>query len=182
MFYLLVDDRSETGLALDDAVWNAHLAAKGGQVNNQLNGVNIVGNNNQTGFLVLDQTNNMVETVFDNIGLLGNILLLLSVLDGLGLFEETLLLLSLSLRAVLVEQAEDLGSQVLVGGVLELSKSRRHLEAHVKNLLLALKTNILRPLHETREVALGLDVLTDTEVARPLLDEGVLNRGRLDLK
>ena len=36
---LLVDDRAETGLALDDDVGNTHLAAKSGKEDNELNGV-----------------------------------------------------------------------------------------------------------------------------------------------
>jgi hypothetical protein len=116
----------------------------------------------------------VVETVLDDVGLLGHILLLLSLLDGLSLLDQTLLLLGLGLRAVLVEETEDLGGEVLVGGVLELSNRRGNLQAHVEDLLLALKTDILGPLDETREVALGLDVLADTEVTGALLEERVL--------
>jgi hypothetical protein len=39
---------------------------------------------------------------------------------------------------------------------------------------LALETDILGPLHHTREVSAGLDVLTDAKVTAALLDEGVL--------
>ena len=172
---LLVNHSSKTSLALDDDVGDTHLAAEGGEEDNQLNGVNIVGDEDEGSLLVLDQTNNVVETVLDGVGLLGDILLLLSVVDGLGLLDETLLLLGLGLRAVLVEEAEKLGGEVLVGGVLELGERRGDLQAHVEDLLLALKTDILGPLDETRQVALGLDVLTDTEVASALLDERVLS-------
>lgn len=41
--YLLVDNRAESGLALYNGVWDTHLATKGGKEDNQLNGVNIVG-------------------------------------------------------------------------------------------------------------------------------------------
>jgi len=44
----------------------------------------------------------------------------------------------------------------------------------VKDLLLTLKADILGPFDESGEVALGLDVLADTEVPGPLLDERVL--------
>lgn len=169
-----MNDCSKTGLALDDAVRHTHLATKSGQEDHQLNGINVVGDEDQRRLLVLDQTDNVVETVLDSVGLLGHILLLLSVLNGLSLLGETLLLLLLGLRAVLVQQAEGLGGQVLVGSVRELSDRRRNLQTHVKDLLLALKTDILGPLHETREVALGLNILTDTEVTGTLLDEWVL--------
>lgn len=106
---------------------------------------------------------------------------------------ETLLLLSLGLRSVLVEKLERLGGGVSVEGVGELGDGRRHLEAQVQDLLLALKTDILWPpindflayatqhpqfvgdlLHHARQVALGLDILTNAEVSGSLLEEGVL--------
>ena len=87
-------------------------------------------------------------------------LLLLS--GGLSNSSETSLLLLLGLGAVLVEKLEQLGSSVLVESVGELSDSRRDLEALVKDDLLALETNVLRPLDETCQVGLGLDILTYT--------------------
>jgi len=169
-----VDDSSESGLALDDGVRDTHLAAESGKEDNQLNGVNIVGDEDEGSLLVLDQADDVVETVLDDVGLLGDVLLLLALLDGGGLLQETLLLLDLGLRAVLVEELESLGGGVLVENLLELGDRRGHLEAHVEDLLLALKTDILGPLHHARQVASGLDILADTEVARPLLDERVL--------
>lgn len=171
---LLVDDSAEASLALDDGVRDTHLAAESGQENDELNGVNIVGDEDKRGLLVLNETDDVVETVLDGVGLLGDILLLLALLDGGGLLEKTLLLLGLGLRAVLVEELEGLGSGVAVQGVLELSNGRRNLQAEVEDLLLALETDILRPLHHAGEVTLGLDVLADTVVARALLDERVL--------
>jgi len=169
-----VDDGAESGLALDDGIGDAHLAAESGKEDNQLNGVDIVGDEDEGSLLVLNQANNVVETVLDNVGLLGDILLLLALLDGGGLLEETLLLLGLGLRPVLVEELESLGSGVLVENLLELGDRRGDLQAQVEDLLLALEADILRPLHHAREVALGLDVLADTEVARALLDKRVL--------
>ena len=171
-----MNDCSQTSLALDDAIRHTHLAAQSGQEDYQLNGINVVGDEHQRCLLVLDQTDNVVEAVLDSVRLLGHVLFLLSVLDGLSLFDETLLLLLFDLRAVLVQQAEDLSGKVLVGGVLELSDRRGNLQAHVEDLLLALKTDILGPLDEAREVALGLDILTDTEVTGTLLEEWVLSQ------
>jgi hypothetical protein len=173
--YLLVDDSAESGLALDDGVGDTHLAAESGQEDDQLNGVDIVGDEDERGLLVLNQANNVVETVLDNVGLLADILLLLALLDGGGLLEKTLLLLGLGLRAVLVEELEGLGSGVLVEDLLELGDRRRNLQAHVEDLLLALEADILRPLHHARQVTAGLDVLANAEVAGPLLDERVLH-------
>lgn len=63
---------------------------------------------------------------------------------------------------------------VAVEDVLELGDRRRNLQAKVEDLLLALKTNILWPAHHAGKIASGLDVLADAMVARPLLDERVL--------
>ena len=169
-----MDNSTKTSLALDNGVWDTHLTAKSRKENNQLDGVNVVGDQNERGLLVLDQTDNVVETVLDVVGLLGDILLLLALSDSGSLSVETLLLLGLGLRAVLVEELEGLSSGVTVKGALELRDGWRNLEAHVQDLLLALKTDILGPLDETGEVTLGLDVLADTEVTGALLQERVL--------
>jgi hypothetical protein len=65
-----VNDGAETGLALDDDVGNTHLSAEGREVDDKLNRVDIVGNDDQGGFLCLDEGNGMVETVLDEEGLL----------------------------------------------------------------------------------------------------------------
>lgn len=171
---LLVDDCAETGLALTDDVRDTHLLAKRRQVDDELDGVNIVGDDNERRLLVLNQANDVVETVLDSVWLLGDVLLLLAVLDGGGLLKQTLLLLGLYLGAVLVEKLEQLSGSVAVGNVLELSERRWDLETHVEDLALALKTDILGPLDHARKVALWLDVLTDTEVTGSALDERVL--------
>ena len=104
-----MDDRSETGLALYDGVRDTHLLAESGKEDNELNGVDIVGNEDERSLLVLNEANNVVETVLDGVGLLGDILLLLALGDGGGLLGQALLLLGLGLRAVLVEDLEGLG-------------------------------------------------------------------------
>jgi hypothetical protein len=106
---LLVDDGTETGLALDDNVGDTHLAAEGGEEDDQLNGVNVVGNQDERSLLVLDKADNVVETELGGVGLLGDILLLLALGDGGSLLGQALLLLGLCLRAVLVEDLESLG-------------------------------------------------------------------------
>lgn len=99
-----MDDSAESGLALDDGIGDTHLAAEGGEEDDELDGVDIVGDKDERSLLVLNKANNVVETVLDSVRLLGNVLLLLALLDGGGLLEETLLLLDLGLRAVLVEE------------------------------------------------------------------------------
>lgn len=124
-------------------------------------------------------TGDVVQAVLDGVGLLADVLLLLAVGDGSSLLGQTLLLLGLGLRAVLVEELEGLGSEVAVEDVLELSNRWGNLQAEVEDLLLALKTDVFGPPDHARKVALGLDVLTDTEVAGALLKERVLHERRV---
>ena len=169
-----MDDRAESGLALDDGVRNTHLAAKSWQEDDQLNGVDIVGDEDQSSLLVLNQADDVVEAVLGSVWFLGDIFFLLTVFDGGSLLDQTLLLLNLALRTVLVQEFESLGGGVSVEDVLELSDRGRDLETEVQDLLLALQTDIFGPLHHTGKVATRLDVLADTIVAGALLDKRVL--------
>lgn len=63
---------------------------------------------------------------------------------------------------------------VAVSNVLELGNRRGNLRAEVEDLLLALETDVRRPPDHAAKVALGLDVLADTEVLGALLEERVL--------
>jgi hypothetical protein len=171
---LLVDDRAESGLPLDDGIRDTHLSAESGDEDDQLNGVNIVGDEDQGSLLVLNQADDVVETVLDGIGLLADIFLLLALLDGGSLLQQSLLLLGLAFRSVLVQELESLASGVAIEDILELGDRRWDLETEVEDLLLALQANVLGPLHHAREVSSGLDVLADTEVTGLLLDERVL--------
>lgn len=67
---------------------------------------------------------------------------------------------------------------VLVDSVLELSNRGRNLESLVKDTLLALNADVLGPLHEPGEVSLWLDVTSQSEVTRVLLEERVLSGAR----
>lgn len=174
MAHLLVNDRSETSLALDNGVWNTHLSAESWEEDDQLDGVHIVGNEDKRGLLGLDERHNVVKTVLDGVWLLAHVLLLLALGDSGSLLVQTLLLLGLGLWSVLVEELEGLGGGVAVEGVGELSDSRWDLETHVQDLALALQTNVLWPLHHTAKVAAWLDVLANAIVAWTALDERVL--------
>jgi len=87
---LLVDDRAETGLALDDGVRDTHLLAEGRKEDNELDGVDVVGDEDERSLLVLNQADDVVETVLGGVGLLADVLLLLALLEGGSLLEETL--------------------------------------------------------------------------------------------
>lgn len=47
----------------------------------------------------------------------------------------------------------------------------------MQDLALALEAHVLGPFHHAREIAAGLDVLTNAEVAGTFFDEGVLRVG-----
>lgn len=170
---LLMDDGTETSLTLDNAVGDTHLAAESGQEDDQFNGVNVVGDSDELSLLAFDQGNNVVKTVLDNDGLVGLHGLLAFSLGGSS-SAETLTLLSLGLGAVLVGELEELSSSVLVQGLGELVNGRGNLQALVEDLLLALKTDVVGPLDEAGDIALGLDVLANTKVLGTLLNERVL--------
>lgn len=173
---LLVDDGTETGLALDDGVGDTHLAAESWKEDDKLDRVNVVGDQDESRLLRLDEGDNVVETVLDDVGLLADVLLLLALGDGSGLLGETLLLVGLGLRAVLVEELEGLSGSVAVKNIVELGDGRGDLQAHVQDLALALQADVGGPLDEAGEVAPRLDVLANTEVLRAALNERVLRR------
>jgi len=58
---------------------------------------------------------------------------------------------------------------------VELVNCWGDLKTGLEDSLLALKPDVLGPLDETAQIPLGLDILTDTEVAGSLLEEGVHN-------
>lgn len=172
-----MNDGTKTGLALDNHIRHTHLAAKSRQEHDELNRVNVMGNDDKGSLLGLNKSNNVVQAVLDKEGLL-RILEQTSVhieeikeagrytnLDLLVLGSssssslETSLLLLLRLRAVLVQEFEQLSRSVLVQGVGELGNRRGNLKALVKDDLLALKTDVFGPLDKASEVSGGADVL-----------------------
>jgi len=169
---LLVHHCAETGFTLDDDIWHTHLPAESGDEDDELDGVDVVGDHYERGLLGFDERDTVVQAVFNEEGFLG-LLLFLSVSSVFGLCVQTGFLLLLCLRTVLVKELEELGSSVLVQGVGELGKRRRDLETTVEDNLLALKTDVFGPFEETGQVGLGLNVLTDSKVFRPRLEERV---------
>jgi hypothetical protein len=116
----------------------------------------------------------VVEAVFQSVGFLADVFFLLALGDGGRFGVETLFLRGLGFGTVLVKEFEGLGGGVAIEGVLELGDRRGNFEAEVENLLLALQANVFWPADHAGEVAPGLDVLADTEVAGMFLDERIL--------
>ena len=102
---LHVDELAEVGLAADKAVRNVLSSAEGGQVNNSLNGINVVGDHNQLCLAFLNEGSHVVEAELDVDGLGG-----LAGTTVLGGLLETELLFLLGLGLVLSEQLEEFGS------------------------------------------------------------------------
>jgi len=80
------------------------------------------------------------------------------------------------LWSILVEEFESLSGLIAIKDVLELGEGWWNFQTQLEDLALTLKTNIPWPLHHTRQIALRLEILTDTEVARTFVNEGVLGR------
>ena len=57
---------------------------------------------------------------------------------------------------------------------MELSDRGRDFETEMEDFALALETHVFGPFYHAREVAAGLDVLPDAEIAGTFFEEGVL--------
>jgi hypothetical protein len=62
---LFVDNGTKAGLALDDNVWDTHLAAKGRQEDDELDRVNVMRDHDQRSFLGFDKGNDVVQPILD---------------------------------------------------------------------------------------------------------------------
>ena len=71
-------DGSEAGFTLHDDVGNAHLAAQSGEEDDELDGVDVVRDDDECGFLGFDEGDDVVEAVLDEEGLLGVLLIKMS--------------------------------------------------------------------------------------------------------
>ena len=64
----LVNKFSEGGFPLDKAVGDIHLFAEGGEPNYKLDGVDVVGDDNDFGFLLFDEFGDVVESELEVVG------------------------------------------------------------------------------------------------------------------
>lgn len=121
----------------------------------------------------------MIEPVLHRIRLLAHILLLLALTDRRSFLVQSFLLFGFCFRLVFGEQFEGLRGSVAVQGRGELVDRGWDFQAEMQDLALALEAHVLGPFYHAREVAAGLDVLADAEVAGTFFDERVL---RIDSK
>ena len=112
---LAVNELTKGGLVLDDTVRNILGSAETREESHELDGLNIVSNDDKLGLTFFNESGDMVETELKNVWLITTgLTFLLS-----SLLESFLLLLS-GLWSILGEELEELGSLVLVNGLLEL--------------------------------------------------------------
>jgi len=165
---LLVDELAKVGLAADEAVGDARLAAKGGEEDHHLDGVDVVGDHNELGTVLLNELGDVIEAEL-NVDRLGtNVSGLLA-----GGLNEAIFLFGAGLRAIFGEQFKEFTGLVTLNGAVELSDSWWDLEALHQNTLLALNTDVLGPPDEAGEVSLRLDVSSDSKVAWVLFEQRI---------
>ena len=174
---LAVNKLSEGGLVLDNTVRNILGSAETRQEGAKLDGLNIVGNDDELGLAFLNKGGNMVQTELEDNRLGADVLSLVSSLSGFSLRLKSGLLVSSGLRLISVEELEELSRLVLVKGVGEDVQRSGHLESHHEDGLLSLDSNVLGPLDESGEVSDGLDITTNSEVLGSLLEKGVSRLG-----
>jgi len=167
-----VAELSESGLTLDDAVWDSLLSAESWEEDHHLKWVDIVGDDNELSLTFLDEGGNVVKTELEGDWLWSDEAVLLSALSGLSLGLESGLLVLGGLWGVLGEELEKLGGLVLVNGLGELVESWWGLESHEEDSLLSLDSHVLWPLDESGKILLWLDITTDSEVSWGLLEKG----------
>jgi len=169
---LKVDKLAEVGLAADEAEGNTLLSAESGQVDNKFDWVDVVGDNDELGLVLLDEGRHVVETELE----MKRLVALLGILGLSGSLQSGGLFL-VGLRLVLGEQFKELAGLVLLEGLLELVDGGGHLQSLEQNSLLSLDTDVSGPLDESGEVTLGLDVTSDAEVAGVLLEKRTSTTG-----
>jgi hypothetical protein len=166
---LLVHDVTETGLTLDNAVRNIHAAAQSWEPDDELDWVDIVGDDHKLGLAGLNKVGNMVDTELDETWLLSSLDVTLGL--AISLLLQTKTLLGVRLWAQMSKETEHIAGLVLLKSTVELLDLARDLEAIVQNGALTLDTDVLWPLDETGKVAARLDITTDTKVAGALWEK-----------
>lgn len=158
---LLVNKSSETRLILDNHERDLHLTAKSGHPHDKFDGVNITGDQDKLGLLLLDKGGDVLESELDNIGDL--VVRFFASSSGGSNLLDSLLLGGRCLGAVFVEKSEDSHGLVLAQSLGELIDRRGDLKTLVQDSALALDADILGPSDETTEItSLGADGSSDS--------------------
>lgn len=97
-----VAELSESGLSLDEAVWDLLLSAESWEEDHHLEGVDVKSDDNELGFTFLDEGGNVVETELEDNWLWSDELVFLSTLSGFSFSLKSGLLVLGSLWSVLV--------------------------------------------------------------------------------
>ena len=71
-------DGSKASFTLHDDVGDAHLTAQGGEEDDELDGVDVVRDDDERGFFGFDEGDDVVEAVLDEEGFLGVLLIIMS--------------------------------------------------------------------------------------------------------
>lgn len=139
------------------------------QPEDQLDWVDIGGDDYQLGLLLLDESGDVIESAFDHERLLLVNGLFLGL--GLSLLDESVLLLLLVLRLVLLEETGESLELVLGESVGELVDDSWDLESLEEDFLLSLEKNVLWPLDVSGQVSLWLDVSSNLVISWSALDQ-----------
>lgn len=127
--------------------------------NTYLNWINVMGDDDQLGFLLLNQLSDGVCAGLQEIWLLlGGDFLSLSL--GLSNLLQSLFLGQRRLGSVFLQQLEQLHGSLFVQGLAELVNWWWNFQALLEDSLLPLDADVFGPSHEPGEITLGLDVLT----------------------
>jgi len=170
---LQTDESTKSGFALDDAVWDSHSSAEGGKEDNDLNRVDVVGDDDEGSLLLLNGGGNSVDTNGEG-SLSGVSGISLAGSLGLSTSQKSGLLLCSIFWSVLLSKLEEGSGSLSVKGVGELVDHWWDFQSLLENGLLSLKSNVFGPSDESSKVSLRLDILTDSEVLRSLFEERVL--------
>ena len=145
------------------------LSAEMRQPEDQLDWVDIGGDDYQLGLLLLDESGDVIESAFDHERLLLVNGLFLGL--GLSLLDESVLLLLLVLRLVLLEETGESLELVLGESVGELVDDSWDLESLEEDFLLSLEKDVLWPLDISGQVSLWLDVSSNLVISWSALDQ-----------
>lgn len=169
-----VNGLTQASRASYNAVRYIHLAAKRRKPNDELDGINVMGDHDQRSLLLFDKFSDMVDTKLKT----DRPLCALDITTGFASLTDlgqTLSLLNRRLWLVLRHELEEGTGRGGIHGQAELVDCRRNLETHEKDLALTLKAHVLGPPHVTTERhTLGKNILSDPKVLGALLKQGVL--------